>query len=364
MTNIIEENRVKELKPGETVIGKITGAYNGEMASFDLFYGGLASSTNNGNALFKVSDDEHLKYLREFLVNDKGGQNFKIPSAAEVNEVTKKIKSREYIKEYQAKKKEEEMRKLEEEKRKEAEAKEKAEKERIAKEKELEEKRIALEKEKAEREKREAEKKRLLEEKKAKEEAELAAKRAEMESLAKELRAPKGNVFDGDESCTDDSLIDAEVYTIDEAKLAQEIAKEMQKYSDAHRDKTDTFSKSAHKKRFESKVYDTKTGEILVDPSVSIQKLTRYGKLFRILAFVVPAISLVMMVISIIASLSVPMGLGAMAIVPTVIVSVIAALASYMTFYLQSLKLFNRANIEYNALILKELEKEEALSIA
>ena len=96
---------------------------------------------------------------------------------------------------------------------------------------------------------------------------------------------------------------------------------------------------------------------------MSIQKLTRYGKLFHILAYVVPAILLVMMVISIVASLSVPMGLGAMTIVPTVIVSAIAALASYMTFDLQSLKLFNRANIEYNALILKELEKEEALSI-
>ena len=75
MTNIIEENRVEELKPGETVIGKITGAYNGEMASFDLFYGGLASSNSKGKALFKVSDDEHLKYLRDFLVNDKSGQN-------------------------------------------------------------------------------------------------------------------------------------------------------------------------------------------------------------------------------------------------------------------------------------------------
>lgn len=185
-----------------------------------------------------------------------------------------------------------------------------------------------------------------------------------MESLAKELRAPKGNVFDDNESCTDDSLIDAEVCTIDEAKLAQEIAKEMQKYSNAYRDKTDTYSKSANKKRIDSKMYDAKTGEILVDPSASIQKLTRYGKLFRILAFVVPAISLVMMVFSIVTSLSVPMGLGAMTIVPTVIVSAITALASYMTFDLQSLKLFNRANIEYNALILKELEKEEALLIA
>ena len=138
----------------------------------------------------------------------------------------------------------------------------------------------------------------------------------------------------------------------------------MQKYSNAYRDKTDTYSKSANKKRIDSKVYDTKTGEILVDPSASIQKLTRYGKLFRILAFVVPAISLVMMVFSIVTSLSVPMGLGAMTIVPAVIVSAITALASYMTFDLQSLKLFNRANIEYNALILKELEKEEALSIA
>ena len=147
MTNIIEENRVEELKPGETVIGKITGAYNGEMASFDLFYGGLASSNSKGKALFKVSDDEHLKYLRDFLVNDKSGQNFRIPSAAEVNEVTKKIKSKEYIKEYQAKQKEEEQRKIDEEKKKEAEAREKAEKERIVKEKELEEKHIALEKE-------------------------------------------------------------------------------------------------------------------------------------------------------------------------------------------------------------------------
>ena len=266
MTNIIEENRVEELKPGETVIGKITGAYNGEMASFDLFYGGLASSNAKGKALFKVSDDEHLKYLRDFLVNDKSGQNFRIPSAAEVNEVTKKIKSKEYIKEYQAKQKEEEQRKIDEEKKKEAEAREKAEKERIVKEKELEEKRIALEKEKAEREKKEAEERRILEEKKAKEEAELAKKREEIEKLAKEMRAPKGNIFDGEDFSSDASLIDEEVSAIDEAKLAKEIAAEIAKIAEARNVGISATVDSIKKRRKPSNVIDAKTGDIMLEP--------------------------------------------------------------------------------------------------
>ena len=361
MTNIIEENRVEELKPGETVIGKITGAYNGEMASFDLFYGGLASSNSKGKALFKVSDDEHLKYLRDFLVNDKSGQNFRIPSAAEVNEVTKKIKSKEYIKEYQAKQKEEEQRKIDEEKKKEAEAREKAEKERIVKEKELEEKRIALEKEKAEREKKEAEERRILEEKKAKEEAELAKKREEIEKLAKEMRAPKGNIFDGEDSSSDASIIDDEVCAIDEAKLAKEIAAEMAKIAEAKNAGISSTADSIKKRRKPSNVYDAKTGEIILEPSKSVAKLSFYGKLFRVLAFVIPVISLIVAIISIIASMNMPMGMGGFVAVPTIVVTLIASLISYMTFDIKSLKLYNRANIEYSAEILKELEKEEAI---
>ena len=362
MTNIIEENRVEELKPGETVIGKITGAYNGEMASFDLFYGGLASSNAKGKALFKVSDDEHLKYLRDFLVNDKSGQNFRIPSAAEVNEVTKKIKSKEYIKEYQAKQKEEEQRKIEEEKKKEAEAREKAEKERIAKERELEEKRIALEKENAERQKKEAEERRILEEKKAKEKAELAKKREEIEKLAKEMRAPKGNIFDGEDSSSDTSLIDEEVCAIDEAKLAKEIAAEMAKIAETRNAGISAANiDSAKKRRKPSNVYDAKTGEIMLKPSKSVTKLSFYAKLFRILAFVIPAISLIVAIISIIASMNMPMGMGGFVAVPTIVVTLIASLISYMTFDIKSLKLYNRANIEYSAEILKELEKEEAI---
>lgn len=361
MTNIIEENRVEELKPGETVIGKITGAYNGEMASFDLFYGGLASSNAKGKALFKVSDDEHLKYLRDFLVNDKSGQNFRIPSAAEVNEVTKKIKSKEYIKEYQAKQKEEEQRKIEEEKKKEAEAREKAEKERIAKERELEEKRIALEKENAEREKKETEERRILEEKKAKEEAELAKKREEIEKLAKEMRAPKSNIFDGEDSSSDASLIDEEVCAIDETKLAKEIAAEMAKISEARNAGISANVDSIKKRRKPSNVYDTKTGDIMLEPSKSVTKLSFYGKLFRILAFVIPAISLIVATISIIASMNMPMGMGGFVAVPTIVVTLIASLICYMTFDIKSLKLYNRANIEYSVEILKELEKEEAI---
>ena len=361
MTNIIEENRVEELKPGETVIGKITGAYNGEMASFDLFYGGLASSNSKGKALFKVSDDEHLKYLRDFLVNDKSGQNFRIPSAAEVNEVTKKIKSKEYIKEYQAKQKEEEQRKIEEEKKKEAEAREKAEKERIAKERELEEKRIALEKEKAEREKKEAEERRILEEKKAKEEAELAKKREEIEKLAKEMRAPKGNIFDGEDFSSDASLIDEEVSAIDEAKLAKEIAAEIAKIAEARNVGISATVDSIKKRRKPSNVIDAKTGDIMLEPSKSVTKLSFYGKLLRILAFVIPAISLIVATISIIASMNMPMGMGGFVTVPTIVVTLIASLISYMTFDIKSLKLYNRANIEYSAEILKELEKEEAI---
>ena len=361
MTNIIEENRVEELKPGETVIGKITGAYNGEMASFDLFYGGLASSNSKGKALFKVSDDEHLKYLRDFLVNDKSGQNFRIPSAAEVNEVTKKIKSKEYIKEYQAKQKEEEQRKIDEEKKKEAEAREKAEKERIVKEKELEEKRIALEKEKAEREKKEAEERRILEEKKAKEEAELAKKREEIEKLAKEMRAPKGNIFDGEDFSSDASLIDEEVSAIDEAKLAKEIAAEIAKIAEARNVGISATVDSIKKRRKPSNVIDAKTSDIMLEPSKSVTKLSFYGKLLRILAFVIPAISLIVATISIIASMNMPMGMGGFVTVPTIVVTLIASLISYMTFDIKSLKLYNRANIEYSAGILKELEKEEAI---
>ena len=361
MTNIIEENRVEELKPGETVIGKITGAYNGEMASFDLFYGGLASSNSKGKALFKVSDDEHFKYLRDFLVNDKSGQNFRIPSAAEVNEVTKKIKSKEYIKEYQAKQKEEEQRKIDEEKKKEAEAREKAEKERIVKEKELEEKRIALEKEKAEREKKEAEERRILEEKKAKEEAELAKKREEIEKLAKEMRAPKGNIFDGEDFSSDASLIDEEVSAIDEAKLAKEIAAEIAKIAEARNVGISATVDSIKKRRKPSNVIDAKTGDIMLEPSKSVTKLSFYGKLLRILAFVIPAISLIVATISIIASMNMPMGMGGFVTVPTIVVTLIASLISYMTFDIKSLKLYNRANIEYSAEILKELEKEEAI---
>lgn len=350
-TNFIEENRGNnKLIPGKTIIGTISVPYEDEMTDFELLYGGLAISKENHDRLLKVKNEYHEKVLRSFLLDNPEGQKFQIPSTPEVEQVCAKVKSKEFVEAYKAK--------IEEEKRRKAEAeRQRLEAERLAKEK-AEAERIARERAEAERLAREkAEQERLEAERLEKERLEQERKKAELAELAKEARSPKANVLAEMEEVTDDTYLKTPLPEFNSEEIAKEI---MRRFELVEKKKTaDLVAKWGYDPRVEraprhSEVYDVENKKVNLEPSKSVKALSLYGKIFSVLAIVVPVIAVIgglaQFLMADILVLAIPILIGCIA----------AAIVSLLAFNIASATLYSKAHVERNLDIVRALDIEEA----
>lgn len=85
--------QLKELVPGETVIGTVEGKYDGIYRKFTIMYGNVADPVINDKVLH-LSESAYIDMLTKFL-QSKEGQAYKSPTGKEAKAAVKDLINKE-----------------------------------------------------------------------------------------------------------------------------------------------------------------------------------------------------------------------------------------------------------------------------